>query len=103
MNYDNTAYIRSSIKEVKDTIYIAFVLVVVIIYFFLRSWRATIIPILVIPVSLVGSFFIMYLAGFTINVLTLLAIVLAIGIVVDDAIVVMENIYVKVEIGDESL
>ena len=71
----------------------------IIIYFFLRSWRATLIPILVIPVSLIGSFFIMYLAGYTINVLTLLAIVLAIGIVVDDAIVVMENIYVKVENG----
>jgi multidrug efflux pump len=99
VNYDNTEYIRSSIKEVKNTIYIAFALVVVIIYFFLRSWRATLIPILVIPVSLIGSFFIMYLAGFTINVLTLLAIVLAIGIVVDDAIVVMENIYVKVESG----
>ena len=99
INYDNTEYIRSSIKEVKTTIYIAFILVVIIIYFFLRSWRATLIPILVIPVSLVGSFFIMYLAGFTINVLTLLAIVLAIGIVVDDAIVVMENIYVKIESG----
>jgi multidrug efflux pump len=99
VNFDNTEYIRSSIKEVKNTIYIAFLLVVVIIYFFLRSWRATIIPILVIPVSLVGSFFIMYLAGYSINVLTLLAIVLAIGIVVDDAIVVMENIYVKVESG----
>ncbi len=97
--FDNTQFIRNSINEVKDTIYIAFALVVVIIYFFLRSWRATLIPILVIPVSLIGSFFIMYLAGFTINVLTLLAIVLAIGIVVDDAIVVMENIYVKVENG----
>ncbi|MCX6303041.1 MAG: efflux RND transporter permease subunit [Bacteroidia bacterium] len=99
VNYDNTEYIRSSITEVKNTIFIAFALVVVIIYFFLRSWRATIIPILVIPVSLVGSFFVMYLAGFTINILTLLAMVLAIGIVVDDAIVVMENIYVKVESG----
>ncbi len=99
IGFDNTQYIRSSIKEVKDTIYIAFALVVVIIYFFLRSWRATLIPILVIPVSLIGSFFIMYLAGYTINVLTLLAIVLSIGIVVDDAIVVMENIYVKVEQG----
>jgi multidrug efflux pump len=97
--FDNTQYIRKSIKEVKDTIYIAFALVVVIIYFFLRSWRATLIPILVIPVSLIGAFFIMYLAGYSINVLTLLAIVLAIGIVVDDAIVVMENIYVKVETG----
>jgi len=99
VNYDNTEYIRSSIKEVKNTIYIAFLLVVIIIYFFLRSWRATLIPILVIPISLIGAFFIMYLAGYTINVLTLLAIVLAIGIVVDDAIVVMENIYVKVESG----
>lgn len=97
--FDNTEYIRDSIKEVKNTIYIAFFLVVVIIYFFLRSWRATLIPILVIPVSLIGSFFIMYVADFSINVLTLLAIVLAIGIVVDDAIVVMENIYVKVEKG----
>jgi multidrug efflux pump len=99
ISYDNTQYIRSSIKEVKNTIYIAFLLVVIIIYFFLRSWRATLIPILVIPVSLIGSFFIMYIMGFSINVLTLLALVLAIGIVVDDAIVVMENIYVKVESG----
>ena len=99
VGFDNTQYIRKSISEVKDTIYIAFALVVVIIYFFLRSWRATLIPILVIPVSLIGAFFIMYLAGYSINVLTLLAIVLAIGIVVDDAIVVMENIYVKVENG----
>jgi multidrug efflux pump len=99
VGYDNTQYIRKSIKEVKNTIYIAFTLVLIIIYVFLRSWRATLIPILVIPVSLIGSFFIMYLAGYSINVLTLLAIVLAIGIVVDDAIVVMENIYVKVENG----
>ncbi len=99
VGFDNTKYIRKSIAEVKNTIYIAFALVVVIIYFFLRSWRATLIPILVIPVSLIGAFFIMYLAGYSINVLTLLAIVLAIGIVVDDAIVVMENIYVKVENG----
>ena len=99
VGFDNTQYIRSSIKEVKNTIYIAFFLVVVIIYFFLRNWRATLIPIMVIPVSLIGSFFIMYLADYSINVLTLLAIVLAIGIVVDDAIVVMENIYVKVEKG----
>jgi multidrug efflux pump len=97
--WDSTQYIRKSISEVKDTIYIAFTLVVIIIYFFLRSWRATLIPILVIPVSLIGAFFIMYVAGYSINVLTLLAIVLSIGIVVDDAIVVMENIYVKVENG----
>lgn len=99
IGFDNTEYIRSSISEVQTTIYVAFFLVVVIIFFFLRDWRTTIIPILVIPVSLIGSFFIMYLAGFTINVLTLLAIVLSIGLVVDDAIVMMENIYVKIERG----
>ncbi len=99
VGFDNTSYIRSSIVEVRNTIFIAFFLVVVIIFVFLRDWRTTLIPILVIPVSLVGSFFIMYLAGFTINVLTLLAIVLAIGLVVDDAIVMMENIYVKIEKG----
>jgi multidrug efflux pump len=99
VGFDNTKYIRSSINEVRNTIFIAFLLVVVIIFFFLRDWRTTLIPILVIPVSLVGSFFIMYVAGFTINVLTLLAIVLAIGLVVDDAIVMMENIYVKIEQG----
>lgn len=99
IGFDNTEYIRSSIREVRNTIIIAFILVVVIIFLFLRDWRTTLIPILVIPVSLIGSFFIMYLAGFTINVLTLLAIVLAIGLVVDDAIVMMENIYVKIEQG----
>ena len=99
IGFDNTQYIRSSIDEVKTTIYLAFFLVVIIIFTFLRDWRTTIIPILVIPVSLVGSFFIMYLAGFSINVLTLLAIVLSIGLVVDDAIVMMENIYVKIEKG----
>jgi len=99
IGFDNTEYIRSSIKEVMTTIFLAFFLVVVIIFAFLRDWRTTIIPILVIPVSLVGSFFIMYIAGFTINVLTLLAIVLSIGLVVDDAIVMMENIYVKIEQG----
>lgn len=99
IGFDNTQYIRASIREVESTIYLAFFLVVIIIFFFLRDWRTTIIPILVIPVSLIGSFFIMYLAGFTINVLTLLAIVLSIGLVVDDAIVMMENIYVKIEQG----
>jgi multidrug efflux pump len=99
IGYDNTEFIRSSITEVKNTIYIAFLLVVLVIFFFLRDWRTTLIPILVIPVSLIGTFFIMYIADFSINVLTLLAIVLAIGLVVDDAIVMMENIYVKIEKG----
>ncbi|MDE5612741.1 MAG: efflux RND transporter permease subunit, partial [Odoribacter sp.] len=92
-------FIRSSINEVKDTIVEAFVLVVLIIFLFLRNWRTTLIPVLAIPISLVGAFFVMYLAGFSINILTLLAIVLAIGLVVDDAIVVMENIYAKIEQG----
>lgn len=99
VGFDNTKYIRASIKEVQETIYVAFVLVVMIIFLFLRDWRTTIIPAIAIPVSLVGSFFIMYAAGFTINILTLLALVLAIGLVVDDAIVVMENIYTKIEKG----
>lgn len=96
---DDTVFIRNSINEVRETIIVAFALVVLIIFLFLRNWRTTLIPILTIPISLVGTFFIMYLAGFTINILTLLAIVLAIGLVVDDAIVVMENIYNKIERG----
>lgn len=103
MSYDSTQYIRSSIAEVQETIIIAFCLVLSIIFIFLRDWRTTLIPVATIPISLIGSFFVMYLLGFTINVLTLLGIVLAIGIVVDDAIVVLENIYVKVEEGEEPL
>ena len=97
--FDNTKFVRSSISEVQDTIFIAFILVVIIIFLFLRDWRVTIIPVVVIPVSLVGAFFIMYVAGFSINVLSMLAVVLAVGLVVDDAIVVTENIYVKIEKG----
>ncbi|MHC1780407.1 MAG: efflux RND transporter permease subunit [Bacteroidales bacterium] len=99
VGFDNTIFIRDSISEVKITILQAFILVILIIFLFLRNWRTTLIPILAIPVSLVGAFFIMYLAGFSINILTLLAIVLSIGLVVDDAIVVMENIYTKIERG----
>jgi multidrug efflux pump len=97
--YDNTKFIRASIREVEDTIYIAFALVVIIIFLFLRDWRVTLVPCVVIPISLIGAFFIMYIAGFSINVLSMLAIVLAVGLVVDDAIVVAENIYVKIEKG----
>ena len=97
--YDNTRFIRASIAEVEETIYIAFALVVLIIFLFLRDWRVTLVPVVVIPVSLVGAFFVMYLAGFSINVLTMLAIVLSVGLVVDDAIVVAENIYVRIEKG----
>lgn len=97
--FDTTKYIRESIVEVEQTIYLAFILVLLIIFLFLRDWRTTLIPVVAIPISLIGAFFIMYIAGFTINVLTLLGIVLAIGLVVDDAIVVLENIYTKIERG----
>jgi multidrug efflux pump len=99
ISFDNTTFIRDSITEVEHTILEAFIMVVLIIFAFLRSWRTTLIPVLTIPVSLVASFFVMYVAGFSINILTLLALVLAIGLVVDDAIVMMENIYAKVEEG----
>lgn len=101
MSFDSTDYIRASISEVEETIIIAFCLVLAIIFLFLRDWRTTVIPIATIPISLIGAFFVMYLLGFTINVLTLLGIVLAIGLVVDDAIVVLENIYVKIEEGED--
>lgn len=97
--FDNTRFIRASIKEVEDTVFVAFLLVIVIIFMFLRDWRVTLIPIVVIPVSLIGTFFIMYLGGFSINVLSMLAVVLAVGLVVDDAIVMTENIYQKIEVG----
>jgi multidrug efflux pump len=96
---DQTQFIKRSISEVKETLVIAFILVVLIIYLFFRSWLIAIRPLIDIPVSLIGAFFIMYLCGFTINVLTLLAIVLATGLVVDDGIVVTENIYKKMEQG----
>ena len=97
--FDNTKFIRASISEVEKTVYEAFVLVIIIIFLFLRDWRVTLIPCIVIPVSLIGSFFVMYLMGFSINVLTMLAVVLAVGLVVDDAIVMTENIYIRIERG----
>lgn len=96
---DTTANIRKGITEVVETILIAFLLVLLVIFVFLRHWRTTIIPMVAIPISLVGAFFIMYVANFSINILTLLGIVLSTGIVVDDAIVVLENIYRKIERG----
>jgi multidrug efflux pump len=97
--YDTSVFIDRSIKSVFETIGEAILLVVLVIYFFLRSLRATLIPIITIPVSLIGTFGLMYLFGFTINTLSLLAIVLAIGLVVDDAIVMLENIFRHVEEG----
>ena len=97
--FDNTEYVRRSLLEVSETIFIAFALVVLVVFAFLREWRTTLIPVLAIPVSIVGTFGVMNAAGFSINTLTLLGIVLAIGLVVDDAIVVLENIYAKIEGG----
>lgn len=96
---DNTKFIRKSIEEVEETLIVALVLVIIIIYLFFRDWLMAFRPLVDIPVSLIAAFFIMYLCGFTINILTLLAIVLATGLVVDDGIVVTENIYKKIEAG----
>ncbi len=96
---DNTINVRRALFEVKETIVISFVLVVLVIFFFFRNWLIAIRPLIDIPISLIATFFIMYLAGFSINVLTLLAIVLATGLVVDDGIVVTENIFRKLEEG----
>ena len=97
--FDNTKFIRASIDEVRQTVYEAFLLVIIIIFLFLRDWRVTLVPCIVIPVSLIGAFFVMYVAGFSINVLSMLAVVLSVGLVVDDAIVMTENIYVRIEQG----
>lgn len=97
--FDTTTFIKQSVTEVAETILIAIVLVVIIIFLFFRDWIVAFRPLIDIPVSLVGTFFIMFLLGFSVNVLTLLAIVLATGLVVDDGIVVTENIYKKIEEG----
>lgn len=96
---DNTQFVKKSVLEVVETLLIAVVLVVIIIYIFFRNWSIAFRPLIDIPVSLIATFFVMYLCGFSINVLTLLAIVLATGLVVDDGIVVTENIFKKVEEG----
>ncbi|MEP7263332.1 MAG: efflux RND transporter permease subunit [Bacteroidota bacterium] len=96
---DNTRFVKNSVKEVEETLLIAIGLVVLIIFLFFRDWKIAVRPLIDIPVALVGAFFIMYIFGFSINILTLLAIVLATGLVVDDGIVVTENIYKKVEGG----
>lgn len=97
--YDASVYISSSIHSVFNTILEAIVLVVAVIFLFLRSFRATLIPLVTIPISLIGAFGLMYALNFSINTITLLAMVLAIGLVVDDAIVVLENIYRHIEEG----
>ena len=96
---DNTLIIKHSLAEVKETLLIAFALVVLVIFFFFRNWLIALRPLIDIPISLIATFFVMYVAGFTINILTLLGIVLATGLVVDDGIVVTENIFRKLEEG----
>ncbi len=97
--FDSTIFIAKALGEVKETLLISLILVILTIYFFFRDWIIAFRPLIDIPVSLIGAFFIMYVAGFSINILTMLAIVLATGLVVDDGIVVTENIYKKVEDG----
>lgn len=96
---DNTVFIRQSITEVAETLILSLILVIAIIYLFFRDWSIALRPLIDIPVALIGTFFVMYLMGFSVNVLTLLAIVLATGLVVDDGIVVTENIFKKIEEG----
>ena len=99
VSYDKSKFVRQSIKDVTETLILAIFLVVIIILIFFRDWIIALRPLIDIPVSLIGSFFIMYIFGFSVNVLTLLAILLATGLVVDDGIVVTENIFKKRELG----
>ncbi|MFT4655470.1 MAG: multidrug efflux pump [Patiriisocius sp.] len=102
-SYDSSVFIAESISQVYNTLGIAMFMVIVVIYLFLGNIRATLIPAVTVPVSLVASFIVLYALGFSINLLTLLALVLAIGLVVDDAIVVLENIYRRIEMGEEPI
>lgn len=102
-SYDSSVFISGAISEVYKTLFIAILLVVSVIYTFLGSWRAMIVPAVTVPVSLISTFIVLNLFGFSINLLTLLALVLAIGLVVDDAIVVLENIYRRIEEGETPL
>ncbi|MED5526582.1 MAG: efflux RND transporter permease subunit [Pseudomonadota bacterium] len=103
ISYDSSVFIERSVQEVYETLFIAMVLVVVVIYIFLGSVRAMLIPALALPVSLMGAVIILYALGYTINLLTLLALILAIGMVVDDAIVMLENIHRRIEEGESPL
>lgn len=100
---DNSVFVERSVNEVYKTLWEAAVLVIVMIFLFLRDWRATFVPLVAIPVSIVGTFAVMSWLGFTINILTLLALVLAVGLVVDDAIVMLENIYRRIELGESPI
>src|SRR5690606_20767026 len=101
--YDSSQFIDESIHEVTETIFIAVLLVLLMVFVFLKSIRATLVPAMAIPISIVGTFAALYFFGFTINILTLLALVLAVGLVVDDAIIMLENIYRHLEMGKTRL
>jgi multidrug efflux pump len=101
--YDTTTFMEKSLAEVKRTIFEAVLLVVIVVLFFLRSFRAAMVPVITVPISLIGALFIMYLCDFTLNNMTLMSMVLAIGLVVDDAIVILENIYKHLEMGKSSV
>jgi multidrug efflux pump len=103
LSYDTSVFVERSVQEVYRTLAEATVLVILVLFVFLRDWRATLIPLLAIPVSLVGAFAVMSWLGFSLNVLTLLALVLAVGLVVDDAIVMLENIYRRIELGERPI
>jgi multidrug efflux pump len=103
VNYDRAEFIEASMNEVYKALAVALLLVLVVIYFFLGSLRVTLIPAIVVPVSVIATFIVMGAMGYTINVLTLLGLVLAIGLVVDDAIIVLENIYRRIEAGEKPL
>lgn len=102
-SYDTSVFIDSAVHEVYKTLVVAIILVILVIYAFLGNLRATLIPAVTVPVSLIATFIVLYFLGYTINLLTLLALVLAIGLVVDDAIVVLENIYRRIEMGEPKL
>ena len=102
-SYDSSVFIEQSVKEVYQTLFVAMILVIIVIYLFLGSFRAVFIPAVTVPVSLLGTFIVLYWLGYTINLLTLLAMILAIGMVVDDAIVMLENIHRRIEEGESPL
>ena len=103
VSFDRSNYIKTAIKEVYKTLIIALILVTIIIYLFLGNIRALIVPLIALPVSLISTFLSIYIFDFSINLFTLMALVLAIGIVVDDAIVMLENIVRRIELGDTPL
>jgi multidrug efflux pump len=100
VGYDTSIFVERSVREVYKTLWMAAGLVILMIFCFLRDWRATLVPLIAIPVSVIGAFAVMNAMGFSINVLTLLALVLAVGLVVDDAIVMLENVYRRIESGE---